>query len=99
MQVLEALHNLPGGEKLVSLERHGAHLVLSALVNDKLDVHPRGRGMGDVDLRDLEIDVALVSVKIPEFVLVIFKLLLLEHAAPGEPGERPVPPGLDDLAQ
>ena len=48
---------------------------------------------------DFKIQIAVVAVKLRQRVLVVVKLVLLEHAAARQPGKHPALPGLELLAQ
>ena len=58
-----------------------------------------GRGIHELHVLDLEIDVAVVAVEVRQRVLVLLELIVLEVAAAGEPGKHPMLAGLDHLPQ
>ena len=55
--------------------------------------------MFELDLLDFEIDVAFLAIEISQLLLVVVELVVLEDAAARDPGEHPVPAGLDHSAQ
>ncbi len=91
--------DLFGGELRISLELNRADFVAPAFVNDEADHHPCGADGVELHLLEIEVDEALVPVKIPQLFLVFLKLFFLELAAAGQPGKHPVPPRLDPLPQ
>ena len=77
----------PGGdvrraEQLVAGELDRADLVLRAFVDDEPDDHGPGRRIDELHVLDLEINVALVAVKLGQLLLVLLELLVLETPLP-----------------
>ena len=99
MHLLQSLVNLRVTENLVAGEFDRADLVLSAFKNVETDVHRVGRRILELGILDLKIEITVAAVKFRQRVLVILKLVLLEHPVAGQPGKHPMPPGLELLAQ
>ena len=87
------------GEQRCPLDFHRSDLIADAFGNRDDDSDPFLGEFLKFDVQDLEIDVALFAVEFGELLLVVLKLLLLEHAAAGDPGEHPAPTGFHLLAQ
>mgnify|MGYP003332421861 CR=1 FL=1 len=80
----------------LALHRDRADLVLLALEDDELDRHAVRARILELHFLDLEIEIALVAVKLRELFLVVVELVVLELVRAGEPREEPVLLGLEE---
>ncbi len=94
-----AVGDIAGAEEAVARKRDGAHFVLAAFVDQKIDLHRLRSRIHELDIFDLEIDVTVLAVILAQLLPIVLELLVLEVAAPRYPGEHPMLPRLDDFAQ
>ena len=101
-RTLENLHPaayLVTAEERVALEGDIADLILISLVQVQADHHPALLRVLELDLANLEVDVALILIKLGEHLEVLVPLVGLELAAAGQPRHPPAFACLDRLAQ
>ena len=95
----QTLGDVGHAEQLVAGEFHRPDLVLRALVKNEPNDHRLGRRIQELDILDLEVDVALFPVELDQLLLILVELVVLEDAAAGDPGKHPVLARLDGLAE
>ena len=99
LRAADAFRDVRVAEKFVAGDFYRADFILAAFIDDDADhQRPRSR-MLELDVLDVEINVALIAIKFRELLLVIVELFVLENSAAGHPGEHPMLPGLDGLAE
>ena len=99
MRQAVGLRDVGGAEQNIPGVFDGAHFVLAAFKHIEPHDHRLRRGMRQFHLLDFKINVALLVVELGQLFLVIVKLVLLEAAAAGEPGEHPVAAGFEEAAE
>src|SRR5262249_31142280 len=86
-------------EKLIALEFDGADPVLLPFRDNKPDDHMARIRVLELNVLNLEIDIAIIAVKLRQLLLVIIKLLILQNTRTSDPGKHPTLPGFDHLSQ
>ena len=86
---LDPFQEVVGREDRVALEVHRPHFVLLPLGNINANNHPLGIDVIKLDVLDGKIYVAFVLEKLHQQILVVLKIVRLQHARSGQPGKHP----------
>src|SRR4029077_11469750 len=85
----QAVCEVAGAEQFIAGKLDGADPVLRAFINQEANNHRPGRRIKELNLLDIEVQVAVFAIEVEQRLLVLDELLVLEVTVPGDPGEHP----------